>query len=57
MPRSIIPPLIQVEATTMKELKCQKCDYKWYPNKPDTLPKVCPRCKSFNWNGPYKKPK
>lgn len=27
---------------------CQKCNYAWYPIR-ETKPKVCPRCKSYNW--------
>ena len=28
---------------------CRKCCYEWYPLSP-TLPKVCPKCKRYNWN-------
>ncbi len=38
---------------TIKEIECLRCSYKWYPEKPER-PKVCPRCKSFNWNRPRK---
>lgn len=31
----------------MNELECQKCHHTWISIKGD--PKVCPRCKSYNW--------
>jgi rubrerythrin len=31
-----------------KELECLRCTYKWIPITDN--PKVCPRCKSFQWN-------
>jgi predicted Zn-ribbon and HTH transcriptional regulator len=34
----------------IKDLKCVKCGYAWWPKKP-TLPKVCPRCKNIHWKG------
>lgn len=56
MPRSIMPPTIKQEVTQVKKLTCKKCAYEWFPNRPE-LPKVCPRCKSYAWNGPFKKGK
>jgi hypothetical protein len=38
-------------------LHCQMCFYKWEPNKKrlkGRLPKTCPRCKSYKWNGKKK---
>lgn len=29
-------------------LKCGKCNYEWLP-RTTKLPKVCPNCKSRNW--------
>lgn len=28
--------------------KCKKCNYEWESRIEN--PKVCPRCKSYNWN-------
>lgn len=28
---------------------CDKCGYGWTPNN-RIAPKVCPKCKSYNWN-------
>ena len=33
---------------TIEKQYCQKCDHSWYPNS-ERKPKVCPRCKSYNW--------
>lgn len=32
-----------------EELECKSCGYKWIPRL-DRPPKVCPFCKSRNWN-------
>jgi len=40
----------------MKTLKCLRCGYEWRPIR-ETLPKVCPACKSHSWNLPYKRVK
>jgi len=32
----------------IEKQSCQKCSHSWYPNR-ETIPKVCPRCKSYNW--------
>ena len=29
--------------------RCQKCGWEWIP-RIEELPKVCPKCKSYNWN-------
>ena len=37
---------------------CERCDHRWMPKQfltPD--PKVCPKCKSENWNRPRTKAK
>lgn len=31
----------------LKELECQKCDYRWTPRKEN--PKCCPNCMSRSW--------
>lgn len=33
-----------------KKLKCMKCKYEWYPKNPELPPKVCPVCKSRDYN-------
>lgn len=30
------------------KLKCDKCGHKWF-TRTDKKPKVCPRCKSYDW--------
>lgn len=52
MQRSIILPM----EDTMNQLKCKRCGYEWFKSRPE-MPKVCPRCKSYKWNGEYTKPK
>jgi predicted Zn-ribbon and HTH transcriptional regulator len=34
----------------IKELKCQRCGWKWIPRKSDV--RLCPHCKSTYWNEP-----
>ncbi len=34
------------------QLKCQRCGYTWMPKNYQVMPKVCPRCKSMNWDRP-----
>lgn len=36
-------------------LLCERCGYEWYPQRPQ-LPAVCPRCKSYKWQEPRKRP-
>jgi predicted Zn-ribbon and HTH transcriptional regulator len=31
-----------------------RCGHEWYPRNPDERPRVCPHCKSANWDKPYK---
>lgn len=31
--------------------KCERCNHLWVP-RDDTLPKVCPKCKSPYWDTP-----
>lgn len=33
----------------IQKLKCNNCGYEWYP-RTEIKPKVCTRCKSYNWN-------
>jgi predicted Zn-ribbon and HTH transcriptional regulator len=40
------------EEMLMQELKCLRCGYKWFPKPGRGKPKVCGRCKSFNWSKP-----
>ena len=39
-----------------KQFKCLRCDYEWNPRKKGKTPKVCPRCKSYEWNKPRVRP-
>ncbi|MEK6878554.1 MAG: hypothetical protein AABY22_03050 [Nanoarchaeota archaeon] len=32
------------------KLKCNKCDYEWYPRNPEVRVKECPECKSRNYD-------
>lgn len=34
----------------MKQYKCQRCKYEWYPRNPGIKPKECPNCKSRYWS-------
>ena len=36
-----------------KPYKC-RCGYEWFPRRPGDHPRVCPKCKSPNWDRPYK---
>ncbi len=39
----------------IKEYKCLKCTHRWTPRKyTNTLPIMCPNCKSEKWNEPQK---
>jgi predicted Zn-ribbon and HTH transcriptional regulator len=38
----------------MPELRCLRCGYEWDPLAGP--PKVCPKCKSYYWNEPHKRP-
>lgn len=35
-------------------LKCKRCDYEWWPRRLE-WPRICPACKSKNWNEEKKK--
>ena len=32
--------------------KCFRCGHEWRPKKMDSIPKVCPKCKSPYWDRP-----
>ena len=34
-------------------LLCEKCSYTWLPMSMTVLPKVCPKCKSKDWNNDH----
>ena len=36
----------------IEKLNCIKCGCSWWPRS-SSLPKVCTKCKSKNWNGSY----
>ena len=31
-----------------------RCGHEWYPRNSNERPRVCPKCKSPNWDKPYK---
>lgn len=31
-----------------------RCGHVWYPRNPNERPRVCPHCKSANWDKPFK---
>ena len=36
---------------------CERCSHRWIPKQPGLPePKVCPRCKSYQWNSPRMRP-
>lgn len=45
----MIEPMKSINCT------CDKCGYNWMPNG-GIAPKVCPKCKSHNWNVNDKSP-
>src|SRR5665647_1597539 len=49
MPRqSLLSLLLLRIGMTIERQFCQKCNHSWYPSR-ETKPRVCPRCKSYNW--------
>jgi len=38
----------------MKMLKCQRCGHEWEARVEH--PRVCPRCKTYEWDKPYVRP-
>ena len=43
-----------IEEITVKKCKCERCRHNWI-TRSNTLPKVCPKCKSPYWDRPRKK--
>jgi predicted Zn-ribbon and HTH transcriptional regulator len=37
----------------LKGCRC-RCGHEWIPHKPEEKPRVCPKCKSANWDRPKK---
>ena len=36
---------------------CEHCSHRWIPKQPGLPePKVCPKCKSYQWNSPRMRP-
>ena len=31
-----------------------RCGHEWFPRNKSEKPRVCPKCKSANWDKPYK---
>ena len=46
-------PLVEVQASDPQPYKC-RCGYEWFPRRRGERPRVCPHCKSANWDRPYK---
>lgn len=38
----------------MKQYRCRKCGYEW-DAQIESVPKACPRCKSYYWQEPRKR--
>jgi len=43
----------QPKVSEPKPYEC-RCGHKWYPRWVGERPRVCPKCKSPNWDKPYK---
>ena len=43
------------EEIALKKYKCLRCKdgHEWYPGKP-VKPRICPKCKSKNWETPLR---
>jgi len=35
-----------------KGFRCLKCGNEWIPRKKNSLPRVCPKCRSYKWDEP-----
>ena len=44
---------VKTQTTDPEPYRC-RCGYEWFPRRPGDHPRVCPRCKSPNWDKPYK---
>ena len=45
-----------MKTKTISSVECKRCFYEWFP-RIDGDPKLCPRCKSPNWQSEKKTPK
>jgi hypothetical protein len=45
--------IAETQTTEPKPYRC-RCGYEWFPRRPGDHPRVCPKCKSPNWDKPYK---
>lgn len=43
----------EVQPIAPRPYRC-RCGHEWYPRRPGERPRVCPKCKSANWDRPYK---
>lgn len=39
---------------TVMGFRCDRCEHEWIPRDSENDPRVCPKCKSPNWNTPRK---
>ena len=46
-------PVVEVQTLEPRPYKC-RCSYEWFPRRLGERPRVCPKCKSPNWDKPYK---
>ena len=46
---------MKLKPVTVYPVKCLRCTFEWYPVVDS--PKMCPRCKSPNWQSKKKTPK
>lgn len=42
--------IFAVKRETIARMKCVKCRYQWFPRRQE-VPKACPRCKRYDWDG------
>ena len=40
---------VRSKGRTLSELKCLRCDYKWWPRSQER-PQTCPKCRSPYWD-------
>jgi predicted Zn-ribbon and HTH transcriptional regulator len=41
----------EIGVVLLKGCRC-RCGHEWLPRDPDEKPRVCPKCKSPNWDRP-----
>jgi hypothetical protein len=51
--RPLIGPKMQIGIVMLEGCRC-RCGHEWLPRDKDDKPRVCPKCKSANWDRPKK---